>query len=74
MTREQAEHVVRDVLFGAPGEGHETEPGRDLMLALLEEMGLAALTDAAVVRLAALHEQFEAHLNKRRVIRTQGGW
>jgi hypothetical protein len=46
------------VLFGAPGEGHETEPGRNLMLALLEEMGLAALTDAAVVRLAALHEQF----------------
>lgn len=56
MTREEAEQIVRDVMYGAPGEDHDTARGRGLLLGVLEQMGLSALTDEAVVRLAAAHQ------------------
>ena len=57
MDRKRAEHVIRKVLFGAPGEEYDTETGRVLVLKVLDRMGLAALTDEAVTLLAAEHEQ-----------------
>ncbi len=56
MTREKAEDIVRNVLYGAPGEDYDTADGRRLLLGVLEEMGIAALTDEAVIRLAAAHQ------------------
>ena len=57
MSRQEAEEIVRGALYGAPGEPHFTQTGLDLLLALLGGMGLSALTDEAVLRLAALHLQ-----------------
>ena len=57
MTREEATRLVVEVLYGAPGEDHDTPQGRELLLGLLEELGLAALTDEAVVRLAQRHRE-----------------
>ena len=56
MTREGAERIVRDVMYGAPGEDWDTPDGRRLLIGVLEQMGLSALTDAAVIRLAAEHQ------------------
>lgn len=68
MTRERAERIVRDVMYGAPGEGRDTPDGRRLLLGVLEQMGLSALTDAAVIRLAAEH-QAEDERQASRVLR-----
>ena len=69
--READERVVRDVMYGAPGEPYDTETGRTLMVALLEQMGLSALTDEAVARLAAMHQQEEEAVT-RRAMRAHG--
>lgn len=54
-TRAEARRIITETLYGAPGEDYDTPDGRELMTALLEQMGLLALTDDAVVRLAAMH-------------------
>jgi hypothetical protein len=54
MTRAQAEDIVNNVLYGT-----DTDTGRHLAGELIEEMGTAALTDRAVIRLAQLHQQME---------------
>jgi len=52
MDRAQAEDIINNTLYGT-----DTDTGRDLLLDLIGEMGTKALTDEAVIRLAALHEQ-----------------
>ena len=57
MPRAEAISTINEVLYGSPGAAHDTEKGRELIRDLVEEMGLSALTDAAVIRLAQMHEQ-----------------
>jgi len=52
MTRESAAHLIQDVLYGT-----DTETGHRLLSDLVAEMGLDALSDEAVVRLAAMHQE-----------------
>lgn len=52
--RDQAASTVEG-LYGIPGDGHDTPAGRMLLLELFEELGLGALTDEALRRLADLH-------------------
>jgi hypothetical protein len=56
MARERAEQIIRGVMYGAPGEDHDSASGRRPLLGVLEQMGLSALADEAVVRLAAAHQ------------------
>ena len=49
MERNAAEQIIA-ILYGT-----DTETGRQLLRDLLEDMGLAALTDEAVFRLAGKH-------------------
>ena len=51
MDRRKAERVINDVLYGT-----DTDIGRELLLKLVAEMGTAALTDEAAIKLAQLHE------------------
>ena len=60
MTRKEATSLINDVLFGSPGAAHDTPTGRELIHSLVDEMGLEALSDDAVIRLAQMHEQKEA--------------
>ena len=54
ISREAAMEVI-EAAYGAPGTGHETEEGRDLVLAILEQEGLAAFATPTLERLAAMH-------------------
>lgn len=56
MSRADAEIAIMGSPFGFPGEDWDMEEGRLLANKLLDEMGLNALTDEAVVRLAELHK------------------
>lgn len=53
--REQAESTIRALYDGQP-------LGDQLLAALVAEMGLAALTDGAVVKLAQMHIHAEERL------------
>ena len=59
MDRQRAYDTIVNTLYGAPGERHDTPIGTDLAMGMLREMGLAALTDDAVIRLAQMHEAQE---------------
>ena len=52
--RERAETNVLE-LYGFPGEDHNTRDGLDLLLAMLDEIGIKALSDDAVIRLSQKH-------------------
>lgn len=45
MACERAEQIIRGVMYGAPGEDHDSASGRRLLLGVLEWMGLSALAD-----------------------------
>ena len=55
MSRKEAERIITEVLYGAPGASYDTPEGRDMIHELVDRMGLSALTDDAVIRLAAMH-------------------
>lgn len=50
--RNEAERKINKVFYGT-----DTEEGRELLLELIEELGTAALTDEAAVKLAEMHER-----------------
>jgi len=67
MTRAEAEDIVNNILFGT-----DTDTGRELAARLIEEMGTAALTDRAVIRLAELHQVKEMMLIREAERRHRG--
>lgn len=46
-------------LYGVPGEDNETNRSMAFIEALLRELGVAALTEEAVIRLAEIQVEYE---------------
>ena len=58
MTREKAESIIKS-LNGFPGEDRDTVTGHSMAVSLIRRMGLRALSDEAVLRLALDQAQSE---------------
>lgn len=56
MSRAHDEQTIRDT-YGAPGEPYATPVSALLAYQIVLRMGLSALTDAAIHRLARLHRE-----------------
>lgn len=65
MDRKTATDLIVNALYGAPGESWDTTTGRELVNDLLDEMGLAALSDEAVIRLAGMHRDQDERNGRR---------
>ena len=55
MSRDEAVSIITQVHYGAPGEDYRTDVGDRIIMDLLAQTGLEALTDDAVIRLAGMH-------------------
>ena len=56
--RAKAEWEISD-LYGCPGTTYDTEEGREFLIEIVDQLGFAALTDEAVIRLAAMHVRYD---------------